>query len=164
MWEVTERVGVSQPKKKQAFWWGNKDQGAGGRDLNNWDITRSDRASRRGWVGHSQHHEFWSLPRPWLPWLGFRTCYIYLGRVWRREDPRQPQLYRQLYSTVAYCIYLFIYFYFCLLGATPAAYGGSQARSRIRATAAGLHHSRSNARSEPSLLRPTPQLMATSDL
>ena len=31
--------------------------------------------------------------------------------------------------------------FFCLFRATPAAYGGSQARSRIRATAAGLHHS-----------------------
>ena len=29
------------------------------------------------------------------------------------------------------------------------AYGGSQARGRIRAVAAGLHHSHSNARSEP---------------
>ena len=40
------------------------------------------------------------------------------------------------------------------------AYGGSQARDRIGATAAGLHHSCSNARSEPSL-QPTPQFMAT---
>ena len=35
--------------------------------------------------------------------------------------------------------------------AAPTAYGGSQARGPIRAVAAGLHHSHSNARSEPGL-------------
>ena len=44
--------------------------------------------------------------------------------------------------------------------AAPAAYGGSQARGRIRAVAAGLHQSHSNTRSEP-CLQPTPQLTAT---
>jgi len=42
-------------------------------------------------------------------------------------------------------------FFFFFLGpvrATPAAYGGSQARGQIRATASGLRHSHSNARSE----------------
>ena len=43
------------------------------------------------------------------------------------------------------------------------AYGGSQARGLIGAMAAGLHHSQSNAGSEPSL-QPKPQLMATLDL
>ena len=33
------------------------------------------------------------------------------------------------------------FFFFCLFGATPTAYGGSQARVPIRAVAAGLHHS-----------------------
>ena len=42
-------------------------------------------------------------------------------------------------------IYLFIY---CNFRAEPMAYGSSQARSRIRATAAGLPHSHSN--SDPS--------------
>ena len=60
----------------------------------------------------------------------------------------------------------------CSLGATaplgrakPAAHGGSQARSGIRAAAAGLRHSHSHshAGSEPRL-RPTPQLTATPDL
>ena len=51
----------------------------------------------------------------------------------------------------------------CLLfRAAPTAYGGSQARDLIRATAAGPHHSHSNPRSE-SCLQPTPQLMATLD-
>ena len=43
--------------------------------------------------------------------------------------------------------------------ANPAAYGDSQARGQIRATAAGLHHSHSNAGSEWSL-QPTPQATA----
>ena len=44
--------------------------------------------------------------------------------------------------------------------ADPAAYGSSRARGRIGASAAGPHHSHSNARSEL-CLQPTPQLMAT---
>ena len=46
--------------------------------------------------------------------------------------------------------------------AAPAAYGGSQARGRIGALAAGLRHSHSNSGFEPRL-RPTPQLTATPD-
>ena len=48
--------------------------------------------------------------------------------------------------------FTFIYFillYFFLLRATPEAYRSSQAKGRI-GTAAGLHHSQSNAGSEPS--------------
>ena len=44
----------------------------------------------------------------------------------------------------------------------PAAYGGSQARSRIGAVATSLHQSHSNAGSEPRL-QPTPLLTATLD-
>ena len=49
-----------------------------------------------------------------------------------------------------------------LFRATPAAYGGSQARGQIRATAASLHHSYSNTGSEP-CLRHTPQLRPVPD-
>ena len=38
---------------------------------------------------------------------------------------------------------------FCLFGATPAAYRGSQARDPIGAVAASLHHSHRNSGSEP---------------
>ena len=48
------------------------------------------------------------------------------------------------------------------LWAAPAAYGGSQARSRIGAGATGLRQSHSNAESEPRL-QPTPQLTAMLD-
>ena len=37
------------------------------------------------------------------------------------------------------------FFFFFFLRAKPAAYGGSQARGLIRAAAAGLNHSHSNA-------------------
>ena len=52
--------------------------------------------------------------------------------------------------------------FFLLLGAIPAAHGGSQARGLIRAVAAGLCQSHSNAESEPNM-QPTPQLPATPD-
>ena len=54
-----------------------------------------------------------------------------------------------------------VYFlHFLLFRAPPAVYVSSQARGRIGATAAGLHHSYSNMGSEP-CLPPTPRLMAT---
>ena len=59
--------------------------------------------------------------------------------------------------------FLFFFFFFALLfRGAPMAYGGSQARGPIGAIAASLHHSHSNAGSEP-CLQPTPQLMAMLD-
>ena len=52
----------------------------------------------------------------------------------------------------------FIFFNFDFFRAALVGRGGSQARDRIGAAAAGLHHS--NMGSEPQL-RPTPQLTAT---
>ena len=73
------------------------------------------------------------------------------------------------YSKMAFVHYglvlppiLFFFFFGLFSRATPAAYGGSQARGQIAPVAAGLHHSHRNARSEP-CLRPTPQLMAMPD-
>ena len=62
-------------------------------------------------------------------------------------------------------LYMYMYIFFCLFAFSRAAptYGGSQARGLIRAAAADLRHSHSNARSEPHL-RSTPQLMAMPDL
>ena len=56
----------------------------------------------------------------------------------------------------------FFIFIFLSFRAAPAAYGGSQARGQIRAAAAGLDHSHSNAGFEPHL-RSTLQLTAASD-
>ena len=53
------------------------------------------------------------------------------------------------------------FFFFGLhFRATPAAYGVSQARGRIRAVVASLHHSNNRA---DLCLQPTPQLTATPD-
>ena len=54
----------------------------------------------------------------------------------------------------------YIFFFLVFFRAAPAAYGGSQARGRIGAIAAGLHQSHSNMGSELRL-QPTPQLRAT---
>ena len=53
-------------------------------------------------------------------------------------------------------------FFSFLFTATPEAYGSSQARGRIGAAAAGLHHSHSNTGSELHLWL-TPQLAAMPD-
>ena len=61
--------------------------------------------------------------------------------------------------------HLFLFLFFVCLpfpGLLPSACGGSQARGRIGAVAAGLHLSHSHTRPEPRL-RPTPQLTATPD-
>ena len=42
----------------------------------------------------------------------------------------------------------FFFFFFLLFGSAPAAYGSSQARGQVRATATSLHHSHSNTGSE----------------
>ena len=52
--------------------------------------------------------------------------------------------------------------YFLLFMAALMAYGSSQAKGWIRATAPGLHHSYSNMGSEPHLW-PAPQLTAMLD-
>ena len=61
------------------------------------------------------------------------------------------------HSVVQNFFYFFILIFlsFCLFRAVPVAYEGSLARSPIGVVAASLHHSHSNARSEPDL-RPTP--------
>ena len=62
------------------------------------------------------------------------------------------------YKGFSFCLFLkFLNFF--IFRATPTAYGSSQASGWIRATAAGLRHSHSNARSEQRL-QPTPQLTA----
>ena len=53
-------------------------------------------------------------------------------------------------------------FFFLHFRAAPKEYGSSQARDQIRATAAGLHHSHSNAESKQPI-RPIPQLTAILD-
>ena len=52
-------------------------------------------------------------------------------------------------------------FFFFFFRAVPTAYGGSQARGLMWATAAGLHHSQSNSGSKPHMRPTPPQLLAT---
>ena len=92
------------------------------------------------------------------------------GRKEKKEEnwKRREMLYRylkpihslSLISTFSSITIFF--FFFGLFRAAPTAHRGSQARGQIRAIAAGLYHSHSNARSEP-CLRPTPQLKAIPD-
>ena len=72
------------------------------------------------------------------------------------------RLWTDLLNTCYYIKSVVFFFFLSFFRAAPVAYGGSQARGPIGATAAGLHHSHSNARSELRL-RPTPQLMAMQD-
>ena len=68
------------------------------------------------------------------------------------------ELLRSIFS-LSFLIYLIL---FCFLGPHPAAYGSSQARSQIGATATSLYHSHSNTGYELHL-QPTPPLTATLD-
>ena len=63
-------------------------------------------------------------------------------------------------SPMLFIFYLFIFF--AISWAAPAAYGGSQARGQIGALAAGLHQCHSKAGSELHL-QPTPQVTAKLD-
>ena len=64
------------------------------------------------------------------------------------------------FSSLCYYYFVCFLFFFLLFRATSTAYGSSQARGGIRATATVLHHSHSNVGSTPHL-QLTPQLMAT---
>ena len=66
-----------------------------------------------------------------------------------------------MYVCMYVCMYLFIYL-FIYFRATLLAYGGSQARGQIGATAARLPDTHNNEGSEPHL-GPTLQLMAMPD-
>ena len=76
------------------------------------------------------------------------------------RDSATPYFLFYLFITVdLQCQFFFNFFSF---RAIPVANRGSQAKGPISAVAAGLHHSHSNAGSEP-CLHPTPQLKATPD-
>ena len=78
--------------------------------------------------------------------------------------PQQEYLHLNFLIFLFVCLLFFLFFFLggVLFRAEPMTYGSSQARGQIGTVATSLHHSHSNARSEPHL-RPTPQLMATLD-
>ena len=53
--------------------------------------------------------------------------------------------------TLSKTFFYFVLVLFCFFRAAPVAYGSFQARGRIRAAGAGLHHSHSNAKPKPHL-------------
>ena len=57
-------------------------------------------------------------------------------------------IYMQIYKMRSFYFFNYYYFFF---RAAPTAYGSSQARGQIGATASGLCHSNSNTRSKPYL-------------
>ena len=57
----------------------------------------------------------------------------------------------QIFLLIALFYFIIYLFVFCVFTATPMAYGGSQTRGRIGDIAADLHHSLSNAGTEPHL-------------
>ena len=78
------------------------------------------------------------------------------------NDKRAIKRAHQAILIIKTAVILFIYLFVSFPRAAPAAYGGSQARGLIRAVAAGLCQSHSNAGSEQHL-QPTPQLTAMPD-
>ena len=95
------------------------------------------------------------------PVFPMRELKILLGRTTNKVSVLLC-IIRIIMNTVPQTFQVFRFFFFGLYRAAPAAYGGSQDRGLIRATAASLHHIHSNAGSEP-CLRPAPQLTATPD-
>ena len=79
-----------------------------------------------------------------------------------QQQPEKHQIHFRPVLLFFLFLNVFFAFLFCLFRAVPEGYGGSQARRPLRAVAAGLHQSHSNAGSEPRL-QPTPQLTATPD-
>ena len=90
------------------------------------------------------------LPLPRIP--GYHTVIsLTLNRYGIAFVPFEALLW--LYSVLSEYQYffLFFFFFFGLFRAASMAYGSSQARGGIGATAANLRHSHSNAISEPCL-------------
>ena len=77
-----------------------------------------------------------------------------------RKDSAGMRLNFRRHESLRSIFFSFLFFF--LFSAALKAYGGSQARSLIRAAAVGLYHSHSNARSEP-CLQPIPQLTTMPD-
>ena len=70
--------------------------------------------------------------------------YYSVGVLYRRQLGNDSDVIVTSRVLNAFCLF----FVFCLYGAAPEAYVGSQARGRIGAAAAGLRHSHSNTISE----------------
>ena len=80
----------------------------------------------------------------------YNPCLFNNNLLWKLKENRH---------TIWYFFFFFSFFFVC---SAPRGYGGSQARGGIRAVAASLSYSHSNAKFKPCLW-PTPLLMAILD-
>ena len=102
-----------------------------------------------------------SFTTTWIPLLTTFQCHrlhiptsVSILRRFPLTDMSPPWMLKcPLYSNPGG--FFFFFLSLSLFKAAPAAHRSSPARGRVRATAAGLHHSHSNARSE---LHPQPML------
>ena len=79
--------------------------------------------------------------------------------IWNQCSWYFPKTHLISFYIKVFSFFFFFFWVFLSFRAAPVAYGGSQVRGGIRATAAGLHHSHSNFRFEPHPW-PMPQLTA----
>ena len=96
-----------------------------------------------------------AVPVTLLPREGTRLLIQLMG-----FSPEPPDSKGLIWKVL--CFGFFVVFFFCFFRAMDMAYGSSQARGRVRAKAAGLHHSHSVPGSEP-CLQPSPWLTAMPD-
>ena len=80
----------------------------------------------------------------------------------KMKENNSERSFGDKFSKLEYFSLWFFVFVFVFFRAAVTEYGSSQARVGIKDTTAGLHHSHSNARSEP-CLQPIPQLTVTAD-
>ena len=117
------------------------------------------------------------------PWTSFHFCFLGLGLLhffcsltlwphlkwvdlyWKMEAPFWPLVWdkelrsiSELLAETGFFVF-WVFFFFLPFRATLGPYESSQARGRIRATAASLYYSHSNLGYEPCQW-PTPQFMA----
>jgi len=154
----TEKVG--NPRKEQ---WGNR--------LPNPTSSPWRSSGSPGKGGQERRGEWDEETQRWI-WKGgdinllpFTWLLTPLDQISRSFSSNRESLSTLPHLLPSSPITVFHHLFFCLFvfsRAAPMAYGGSQARSLIRAVAAGLHQSHSNTGSEPHL-QPTPQLTATRD-
>ena len=111
----------------------------------------------------------WGMKEPARNWMPVTVARAQRGHQegcsWRGGRAQRRLKERVTWSDWLSCYFWLLFcrslshslFFSLLFSATPASYGGSQARGQIRSAAAGLRHSHSNAGSELRLWL-TPQL------
>ena len=85
------------------------------------------------------------VPIPFIPGVDQLLCLELSGH---QDSCSLPNLITDVIDCCLF-FFLFLFFHLVFFRAVPSAYGGYQARGLIGATAASLHYSHSNARSEP---------------